>query len=210
MKNYIFKNIFLLTVLMIFIISLVVVKTEYILYTNFIFYCIITIYIIYKKNISLHDWKNSFKEKRFWTYCLLTIVLLVMMYSFTSFLENMFTNLKSGMNNLRVDNLPESIIFGLSTMFLAPIAEEVFFRQCLIDFRNNKWLIVTSIFSIILYALEHSITPWGIFLASFWGLGFTIPYVISKNIYTTMTAHLIVNIIINGFTFYALFTAYIN
>ncbi len=132
------------------------------------------------------------------------------MFSLTSFLENTFPNINSGMNNLKVNNLFESIIFGVSTMILAPIAEEVFFRQNLIDFRNNKWLIATSIFSIMLFAVEHSITPWGILLASLWGVGFTIPYIASGNVYVTMTAHLIMNIIINGVTFIALVKAFIS
>ncbi|MCE3019726.1 hypothetical protein LW893_02050 [Parvimonas micra] len=40
---------------------------------------------------------------------------------------------------------------------------------------------------------------WGIFLCMIWALPFSVSYIKIRNIYVPMTAHLICNIIINGF-----------
>lgn len=59
---------------------------------------------------------------------------------------------------------------------------------------------MTTIFSMFLYALEHAFTIWGIFLCMIWALPLSISYIKTKNIYVTMTAHFICNMIVNGIT----------
>lgn len=68
----------------------------------------------------------------------------------------------------------------------------------MISFRNKKILVVTSILGMFLYALEHSLSMWGIFLTMIWALPLTVSYVRTKNIYVPMTAHFISNLIGNG------------
>ena len=51
-----------------------------------------------------------------------------------------------------------------------------------------------------LYALEHAFTIWGIFLCMIWALPLSISYIKTKNIYVTMTAHFICNILVSGIT----------
>ena len=59
---------------------------------------------------------------------------------------------------------------------------------------------MTTLFSMFLYALEHAFTIWGISLCMIWALPLSISYIKTKNIYVTMTAHFISNILVNGIT----------
>ena len=49
-----------------------------------------------------------------------------------------------------------------------------------------------------LYALEHSLTIWGILLTMIWALPLSISYIKTKNMYVPMTAHFIGNLLGNG------------
>lgn len=121
-------------------------------------------------------------------------------FIFTNILENMLPHLNAGMIKLRADNYLKLALFTVSTIILAPIVEEVFYRKNLIYFKNRKILILTTIFSMFLYALEYTFTIWGIFLCMIWALPLSISYIKTKNICVTMTAHFICNMIVNGIT----------
>lgn len=49
-----------------------------------------------------------------------------------------------------------------------------------------------------LYALEHSLTIWGIFLTMIWALPLSLSYIKTKKIYVPMIAHFIGNLLGNG------------
>ena len=119
-------------------------------------------------------------------------------FAFTNILENMFPYFSTGMINLKTDNWLNLILFGASTIVLPPIVEEVFYRKNLTSFKNGKILILTSMFSMFAYALEHTFTIWGVFLCMIWALPLSISYIKTQNIYVTMTAHFICNFVING------------
>lgn len=90
------------------------------------------------------------------------------------------------------------IVFSLSTIIFPPIVEEMFFRKNMISFENKGVLIFTTILSMLMYALEHSLAPWGIFLTMIWALPLSISYIKTKNIYVPVTAHFIGNLLGNG------------
>ena len=90
------------------------------------------------------------------------------------------------------------IPIAASTIILPPIVEEVFYRKNLTSFKNGEILILTTLFSMFAYALEHTFTIWGIFLCMIWALPLSISYIKTKNIYVTMTAHFICNFVVNG------------
>ena len=102
------------------------------------------------------------------------------------------------MIKLRVNNCFKLIIFTFSTIILPPIVEESFYRKNLIAFKNKKTLVLTTLFSMFFYALEHALAIWGIFLCMIWALPLSISYIKTKNIYVTMTAHFICNCVVNG------------
>lgn len=78
------------------------------------------------------------------------------------------------------------------------ITEETFYRKNMISFQNKRMLISTTLLSMFLYAIEHSLTIWGIFLTMIWALPLSISYIKTKNIYVPMTAHFIGNLLGNG------------
>ncbi|NBH13181.1 CPBP family intramembrane metalloprotease [Lachnospiraceae bacterium] len=68
----------------------------------------------------------------------------------------------------------------------------------MISFESKGILLITTLLSMFLCALEHSITIWGIFLTMIWALPFNISYIKTKNIYVPMTVHFIGNLLGNG------------
>ena len=70
----------------------------------------------------------------------------------------------------------------------------------MISFENKGTLVITTILGMFLYALEHSLTIWGIFLTMIWALPLSISYIKTKNIYVPMTVHFIGNLLENGIT----------
>lgn len=68
----------------------------------------------------------------------------------------------------------------------------------MISFNNKGILAVTTLISMFLYALEHSLTIWGILLTMIWALPLSVSYIKTKNIFVPMTAHFIDNLLGNG------------
>ena len=89
-------------------------------------------------------------------------------------------------------------VFAISTIILPPITEELFFRKSIIAFKSKGILMFTALIGMFLYAVEHSLSIWGIFLTMIWALPLTVSYIKTKNIYVPMTAHLIGNLLGNG------------
>ena len=160
---------------------------------------LLAIYFYIRKDFSIKEWYNAIKSgKKFFIQVILTVVFISIAFYFTIILENIFPSLSNGMILLRADNWLKLILFLFSVIIFPPIVEETFFRQNLISFKNNKILIFTTFLSMFLYALEHSLRLWGIFLCMIWALPFSVSYIKTRNIYVPMTAHLICNLIING------------
>ena len=90
------------------------------------------------------------------------------------------------------------LIFIISTILLPAITEETFFRKNMILLDNKRVMIVTTVFSMFLYALEHSLSWWGIMLTIIWAFPLSVAYIKTKNIHIVITAHFIGNLIGNG------------
>ena len=99
---------------------------------------------------------------------------------------------------LKRDSWLKLIIFAISTIVFPAITEETFYRKNMISFKSKNVLAITTILSMFLYALEHSLTIWGILLTMIWALPLSISYIKTKNIYVPMTAHFIGNVLGNG------------
>lgn len=205
-NKYIKLNILPLIAESVFVLVCVLYQ-EYCIYINFLFYLLLAIYFYSRKDFSISEWLASVKTGRiFWKQVMITISFLGLVFIFTNVLENMYPYLNTGMIKLRVDNWLKLILFIASTIILPPIVEEVFYRKNLILLKNRKILILTTLFSMFLYALEHTFSFWGIFLCMIWALPFSLSYIRTKNIYVPMTAHFIANAIINGIVAIQTFT----
>ena len=198
--RYIKSNIFPIILEILFVPACLIFK-GYHIYINFLFYMILAVYFCQRADFNIEKWLNSLKEGYiFWKQVILTIFFFVLAFLFKNFLENVLPHLNSGIINLRADNILKLVLFTVSTVILAPIVEELFYRKNLIFFKSRKILVLTTLISMFLYALEHTFTIWGIFLCMIWALPLSISYIKTKNIYITMTAHFICNMIVNGIT----------
>lgn len=202
MKNKYLKSlIFPLTIEMLFILGCFLCSSKDHIFLNFLFYLILAIYFSWNKDFSLKEWWKAVRSGgRFWKQVLLTILFLSLAFVFTNFLESLFPDLDKGMIYLRVDSWLKLVLYAASTILLPPIVEEIFYRKLLISFKSKKILIVTTVLSMFLFALEHAFAIWGIFLCMIWALPLSLSYIRTRNLYVPMTAHLICNIIINGLT----------
>ena len=194
MERYIRKNTIPIIIEGIFILSCFLFPKKYFIYTNFVFYLVLLIYFCIKKDFSLKEWLNNIKSgKRFWKQVMVTGLFFIVAFIITTILENLFPNCNTGMIMLRRNSWFTLIIFAMPA-----ITEETFYRKNIISFQNKRTLICTTLLSMFLYAIEHSLTIWGIFLTMMWALPLSISYIKTKNIYVPMTAHFIGNLLGNG------------
>ncbi|WP_270311371.1 hypothetical protein [Streptococcus infantarius] len=94
-------------------------------------------------------------------------------------LEGFFPNFEIGSISLRRDSWLTLIVFVISTIFLPAVTEETFYRKNMILLDSKKAMIVTTFFSMLLYALEHSLSFWGNFLD--YDLGISVEFIIYQN-----------------------------
>ena len=199
MGKYIKLNAIPILIEIIFIMSCFMIPKQYFIYTNFLFYLLLLIYFLIKKDFSMREWLNNIKSgKNFWKQVMLTTIFFVLAFGITIFLESTFSNFDTGTIALKIDSWLKLIIFIISTIMLPAITEETFYRKNMISFKSKTILVVTTILSMFLYSLEHSLTIWGILLTMIWALPLSISYIKTKNIYVPMTAHFIGNVLGNG------------
>lgn len=199
--KYIKANFIPVFIELLFVLSCFIVEKQFYIYTNFCFYLVLVIFFYIRKDYSFKDWFSEIKSgKTFWKHVVITIIFFCLSFIFTTILENIVPNFDKGMIVLRADNWVKSFLLALSTIFFPPIVEETFYRKNLISFKNNKTLVITTLLAMFLYALEHSLACWGIFLCMIWALPLSISYIKTKNVHVTMTAHFICNLVINGIT----------
>lgn len=184
----------------IFIISCFIVKKEYYLYTNFIFYFGIIIYFIKLGDFKLNDLKLNIKGgKRFWIPVVLTSIGMLVAFLISALVGMLFPEASDGMIGLKRSNIIELIIFSISTIVFPPLAEELFFRKAFIKFDSRKViLILTSLFGMLLYAFEHSFALLGIVQTMIVAIPLTISYIKTRNVYITIVGHFIINLVGNG------------
>lgn len=193
------KNIIPIIIEFAFILSCFVIPKKHFIYTNFIFYLLLLVYFCRKKDFSLKEWSSNIKGgKGFWKQVIITALLFITAFIITIILENIFPNYSTGTIELRRNSWLTLIIFAISTIPLPAITEETFYRKNMISFQSKGTLLFTTLFSMFLYALEHSLTVWGILLSMIWAFPLSISYIKTKNIYVPMTAHFIGNLLGNG------------
>ena len=199
MKEYIRSNAIPIIIEIIFVISCFTIPNDYFIYTNFLFYLLLLIYFAIKRDFSIKEWINNIRNgKKFWIKVIITAIFFILAFMITMILENIFSDFNTGTIALKRDSWFKLILFAVSTIAFPAITEETFYRKNIISFSSKRILVITTIISMFLYALEHSLTIWGIFLTMIWALPLSISYIKTKNIYVPMTAHLIGNLLGNG------------
>ena len=196
MSRYFSKNAFPIIIEILFILVAALLPGPWFTYINFLFYALLFGYFKVRGEFSLEDWQNAGQDgEQFWIPVLVTTLASALCFLLTGIL---FPSVESGLYEMAVDSWPKIILFGISALFLAPVAEEMFFRKSLILGRSRLSLALTVIFSLFLFALEHGIHAQGILTGVIWGIPLTFSYLYTRNIYVPMTAHLIANFFCNG------------
>lgn len=198
-KVYIKRNIIPISIEIVFLISCFIIPSEFFIYTNFIFYLSLLFFFVIRKEFSMREWIGNMKQgRKFWKPVFITVVFFLFAFVITTVLENMFPDFHTGSIGLKRDSWFELVLFAISTIALPPIVEELFYRKSMIFLDSKIYLIVTTIFSMFLYAAEHALSAWGILLAMIWALPLSVSYIKTKNVFVPMTAHFIVNLVGNG------------
>ena len=155
-------------------------------YCSLVFYFGIILYFYILKDWNFIEWFKSLKEgKSFWLPVLFTIIGMLAAFGIGMVIPMMFPDIDTGISVYRVNNWANLTAFALVTVFLAPIANEVFYRKAIIVFNSKSIIIISTIISIFLYAAEHSLKPFGFLIACLWAIPFSIAYIKTKNIYVT-------------------------
>lgn len=198
MLKYLKHNIVPLCMECILIICLIVFP-EYLLYINFFFYLGIVTYFIICKDFSIQEMKeNICAGKKFWKNVIFTAIAFTISFAITSMIQILLPDINNGIGVLKVHNGFELLIFTMSTIILPPLAEELFYRKSLICFEHKKQLPIFIIVSGLLFALEHSLAPFGILIALIWSIPLTVSYIKTKNVYVVIVAHFMCNFVVNG------------
>lgn len=197
--KYVKANLIPLIIEILFIISYYIFPKDDFIYVNAFFYVLLFVYFLISKDLNLREWFLSFRSgKKYWIQVLLTFLGFMLAFILTTILEGIFPGLETGTINLRRDTWLTLGVFAISTILFPAITEETFYRKNLILFDSKKTVIITTILSMFLYACEHSLAPWGIFLTMIWALPLSLSYIKTRNIYVVMTAHFLGNLLGNG------------
>lgn len=199
MEKYIKQNLIPIILTAILFAVFIFVSNDYFLYANFAYYLILLFYMLARGEFSFEKWKEQLcSGKRFWINVAFTGVGFFAAFVVSDVIVELFPNVPTGTVVFKVKTWYDIVIFAATTMLIAPIAEELFFRKSMISFRNKRWTICTSLLSMLLFASEHATLPLGIFATFVWAIPLTVSYVKTKNIFVPMTAHLISNVLVNG------------
>ena len=196
MSGYFSRNAVPLAVELLFILGAVLLPGPWFTYIHFLYYLLVFSYFALQGRFSLQDWRNAQQDgELFWIPVLLTTLASALCFLLTGIL---FPSVESGLYQMAVDSWPKILLFGLSSLVLAPITEELFFRQSLIHPGSRLSLGLSVIFSLLLFALEHGVHAQGILTGIIWGIPLTFSYLYTRNIYVPITAHLIANFFSSG------------
>ncbi len=111
-----------------------------------------------------------------------------------------------GMFKIKTTNLFEHVLFFIQVIILPCIAEELFFRQAIINASSGKTIFFTSIISLVLFSLSHGLGYVTILEFLLIGIPLVIGYIKTNNVYVVMVSHFILSLLANMPTIIILFT----
>ena len=131
----------------------------------------------------------------YWKDVLITAMLYGAAIAITDSLASLLPDVNPVFIPVDIGNGFELFLYAITMLYLAPISEEIFFREGLICNHNKLLIVLSAIFSMALYSIKYAFAPWGIFLVMIWALPLTWAYVKTGNVYVCITAHFLVNFI---------------
>lgn len=170
-------------------------------YANLIFYVGLLLLVFWgQRQLFSRDEVQSLKERHTWLAIFFTILGLALAFGLATALIILFPNASTGLGHLKCHDAFSLAAFAISTIIMPPLAEELFFRKSLIILnQSKKILFITALISIILFGLEHSLSILGFIEGALIGIVLSFSYIHTKNIIIPVTAHFIVNLLVNGY-----------
>ena len=168
---------------------------KYTLYLFFVFYLGILYYFYYfYKQFSFRKLKKNFgRIVTFWIPVALTFAgLYIANYIKVQVIPYKFIGVRDGTVQIIYHNeLFPTIIYPMMMIVIKPVAEELFYRKALIKFGSKKKVMAFTILSLLLCALSRAHGLLGIAEWMLMALPVTIAYVATRNIYISLTAHVL-------------------
>ena len=161
----------------------------------------IILFIIYRKSLidDFKDYKKNFKEYFSFGLKAWLIGLLVMVLS-NMIIYNIYTNNSTNENVIQsaLQKLPLYMFF--STVIYAPFTEELIFRKSIKDFINNDfiYILISGVFFGSIHLLNYQDVRELLYIIPYSAMGVSFAYIYSKkkNIFISMTFHMIHNLMI--------------
>jgi len=177
-------------------------KQSFILF--FIFYLGLFIFFYFiNKQFSFKKLYRSFREiKAFWLPVLLTVAgMLIVDYAKRMISTQLAYKFHENIVFIVVPNefIP-TFFYAFMMIALKPVAEELLYRRVIIRFDNKKLVALLTVVSLFLCAVTRAHGWLGIAEWMLMALPFTIAYLITKNIYVSVMAHIIYGFYDNAYS----------
>ncbi|MBO5564160.1 MAG: CPBP family intramembrane metalloprotease [Lachnospiraceae bacterium] len=181
---------------MVLYLALAILLPRFTLYTQLIFY--VGLIVWFRRDFSMPQFLRGIGNVRYLIGVLLTAAGLYLCYQLTDLLsEKIFMTTAEGTISVVYYTTFELLLFSLSTIFLMPIAEELFFRKAMVCMTEGMgFFLLTACVSTLLYALSQAHGWLGVMEYLIIGLPLLLSYVLTRNIYVPILAHMIVLLII--------------
>ena len=169
---------------------------EHILYSMLIFYAFLTVWFI--RDFHIREMFGCMKSfKGFWLPSICCGAGMIGAYFLANRLIPLIISDGTGTMTIWTNNEREYVILAFLNIILIPASSELFYRQGLISYRDNRTLAATTVASVLLCAVTHATGPWGIMQMAILTLPSTICYLITWNIYPAMLVNFVYAIIMN-------------
>ncbi len=168
-------------------------KQAFHLFFGFYLGLLVYFYFIYKQFSFRKLYKNFGRALTFWLPVAATFAGLMLANKFRTFLSLQFAfKISEDAVSIIVHNdIVPTFFYALMMIVMKPVAEELFFRKALIQFDSKKQTIIFTILSLIMCALTRAHGPLGIIEWVIMALPVTIAYIVTRNIYISVMAHVL-------------------
>ncbi len=169
----------------------------------FIFYLGLLLYFyFFYKQFSFRKLHSQFcKFKDFWLPVALTFAGLFAAGKLREYISYNFSFIydEHAVSIIVDNNLLPTFFYALMMIVMKPVAEELFFRRALISFDNKKKTAIYTVISLLLCALVRAHGLLGIAEYVLIALPVTIAYLLTKNVYVTVMAHVLFELYDNAY-----------
>ncbi len=172
-------------------IALYIMRPVKTLYLFFVFYLVLFVY--FRDYFSLKEYKRNFKRiKEFWIPVVITIVAMVAINYFkVNVIQRNFFMVDGTYSITWENSYIGEALYAITIMFLGPIASELFYRKAVIRFDSVPTTIISFIIGLVLCAFGSAYLPLGLIEAALLALPYAIAYLITRNVYVTITVHIL-------------------